>query len=157
MYTYHQLAILPFSSLNLNLMAGWMAWSAQMELLLSSKPRLQDAGQPWHTSITTSCIWFVASFHVLYPPILMMEPSKFRPRTNRKTPPPTIPKISHFGSHVWSQLLCFNRLRAQGKKKWWSQQRGNKTESVIFPTFVWGESMHQNPDLPQFLPEYCAL
>lgn len=79
----------------------------------------------------TSPIQF--TIHVLYPPILMMEPSKFRPRTNRKTPPPTIPKISHFGSHVWSQLLCFNRLRAQGKKKMLASAKGEQNWECHFP------------------------
>ena len=164
MYTYRQLAILPFSSLNMNFMAGWMAWSAQMELLLSSKPRLQDAGQPWHTSITTSCIWFInlhpqfnspSMFYILL--FLWWNHPSFVPERIEKHHLQRSQRSAILAATFEASSFASTDSGLRGRKKCWSQQKGNKTESVIFPTFVWGESMHQNPDLPQFLPEYCAL
>lgn len=59
---------------------------------------------------------------------------------NKKTPPPTIPKISHFGSHVWSQLLCFNRLRAQGKNKNGGVSKGGTKLRASFSPRLFGEN-----------------
>jgi len=77
-----------------------------------------------------------------------MEPSKFRPRTNLNTTS-NDPKDQPFWQPRLKPAPLLQQTPGSGEEqKWWSQQRGNKTESVIFTTFVWGESMHQNPDLP---------
>lgn len=77
---------------------------------------------------------------------------------NRKTPPPTIPKISHFGSHVWSQLLCFNRLRAQGKKKMVESAKGEQNWECHFPHVCLGRINASKPRFTAiFARVLCAL